>query len=150
MRLSIIDNGSLLGYTPCIDTKSHYLREASMLKLKRVLVFPLLSLVVFCVLSACGTAAGVPTGSSSSMIAVVAAENFYGNLVKQLGGNRVSVTSLLSDPNVDPHEYESNVQDGIAVSQAQVVVENGDGYDTWMDKLLSASPNANRFVITAS
>ena len=122
-----------------------------MLKLKRVLIFPLLALVVFCALSACsGTSAGVPTGSSSSVIAVVAAENFYGDLVKQLGGSHVSVRSLLSDPSVDPHEYESNVQDGIAVSEAQIVIENGGGYDTWMDKLLSASPNANRFVITAS
>src|SRR5947209_18012735 len=106
-----------------------------MLKLKRVLIFPLLALVVFCALSACsGTSAGVPTGSSSSVIAVVAAENFYGDLVKQLGGSHVSVRSLLSDPSVDPHEYESNVQDGIAVSEAQIVIENGDGYDTWMDK----------------
>jgi len=77
----------------------------------------------------------------------VAAENFYGDIVKQLGGNHVAVTSILSDPNVDPHEYESNVQNGIAVSKAQLVIENGGGYDDWMDKLLSASPNSNRVVL---
>ena len=59
----------------------------------------------------------------------------------------MSVTSILSDPNVDPHEYESNVQDGIAIQKAQLVVENGIGYDTWMDKLLSASPNSGRVVL---
>jgi zinc/manganese transport system substrate-binding protein len=70
-------------------------------------------------------------------------------VIKQLGGSHVAVTSILSDPNVDPHEYESNVQDGIAIQKAQLVVENGLGYDTWMDKLLSASPNSNRVVLVA-
>ena len=70
-------------------------------------------------------------------------------LRKQLGGNKVSVTSILSDPNVDPHEYESDVQDGIAITNANIVIENGLEYDTWMDKLLSASPNPDRIVITA-
>src|SRR5579864_5688548 len=58
--------------------------------------------------SACGNAA--TPSSSSGVINVVAAENFYGDVVKQLGGSHVAVTSILSDPNVDPHEYESNVQ----------------------------------------
>jgi zinc/manganese transport system substrate-binding protein len=82
-------------------------------------------------------------------IKIVAAEDFYGNIAQQLGGDKVSVTSILSDPNVDPHEYESNVQDGIAITNASIVIENGLQYDTWMDKLLSASPNVNRIVLTA-
>jgi len=85
----------------------------------------------------------------SGAIRVVAAEDFYGNIAQQLGGEKVSVTSILSDPNVDPHEYESDVQDGIAITNANIVIENGLQYDTWMDKLLSASPNANRIVLTA-
>jgi zinc/manganese transport system substrate-binding protein len=85
----------------------------------------------------------------AAAVKVVAAENFYGDVIKQLGGVHVQVTSILSDPNVDPHEYESNVQDSIAVSQANLVVENGLDYDSWMDKLLSASPNANRVVLVA-
>jgi zinc/manganese transport system substrate-binding protein len=88
--------------------------------------------------------------SGSQMIHVVAAENFYGDIIKQLGGNHVAVTSILSDPNVDPHEYESNVQDSIAISKADIVMKNGDDYDTWMDKLLSASPNKNRVVLTGA
>lgn len=85
--------------------------------------------------------------NSSQTIRVVAAENFYGDIAQQLGGSHVQVKSILSDPNVDPHEYESSVQDGIAISNAQLVIENGDNYDTWMDKLLSASPNKQRTVL---
>lgn len=86
-------------------------------------------------------------GTPNGKLQVVAAENFYGDIARQLGGNNVQVTSILSDPNVDPHEYESNVQDGVAISHADIVIENGDDYDTWMDKLLSASPNKNRTVL---
>jgi zinc/manganese transport system substrate-binding protein len=99
-----------------------------------------------------GNAGGGPGGAganSSGTIKIVAAENFYGNIAQQLGGSKVSVTSILSDPNVDPHEYESDVQDGIAITNANIVIENGLEYDTWMDKLLSASPNPNRILITA-
>jgi len=106
--------------------------------------------------SACGgpisTANGSTTSApgSSKTLNVVAAENFYGDVVKQLGGSHVTVLSILSDPNADPHEYESNVQDAKAISTADLVIKNGDGYDAWMDKLLSASPNANRVVLTGS
>ncbi|HWY79263.1 MAG TPA: zinc ABC transporter substrate-binding protein [Candidatus Sulfotelmatobacter sp.] len=90
-----------------------------------------------------------PTPSSTT-IQIVAAENFYGDIAKQLGGDKVQIMSILSDPNADPHEYESSVKDAKAVSTAQIVIKNGDGYDTWMDKLLSASPNANRVVLTGT
>ena len=103
-------------------------------------------------LSACAPTANVsdPTNVSAGVISVVAAENFYGSIAQQIGGAHVSVTSILSDPNVDPHEYESNVQNAIAVSNARLVIENGDGYDAWMDKLLSASPNPKRVVLIAA
>jgi zinc/manganese transport system substrate-binding protein len=84
---------------------------------------------------------------NNSKVQVVAAENFYGDIVKQLGGEHVSVTSILSNPNVDPHEYESDVQNALAVTNANVVIENGLDYDTWMDKLLSASPNKTRILL---
>ncbi|QBD74605.1 ABC transporter substrate-binding protein [Ktedonosporobacter rubrisoli] len=108
-------------------------------------------IIVF-LLSACGsTASGTNTNTASSNqpISVVAAENFYGDIVKQLGGNQVNVTSILSDPNVDPHEYETTPKDAMAVAQAQLVIENGGGYDSWLDKLLSSSPNQNRIVLKA-
>jgi zinc/manganese transport system substrate-binding protein len=84
---------------------------------------------------------------AAGRINVVAAENFYGNIVAQLGGDKVSVTSILTDPNVDPHEYESSVEDARAIARAQIVIENSGGYDDWMDKLLSASPAGTRVLL---
>jgi zinc/manganese transport system substrate-binding protein len=94
-----------------------------------------------------GAAFGAAGGAK--LINVVAAENFYGNIAGQLGGERVRVTSILSDPNVDPHEYESSVNDAKAVAGADLVIENGGGYDDWMDKLLSGSPSGRRIVLKA-
>jgi zinc/manganese transport system substrate-binding protein len=103
----------------------------------------LLSCCLF-LLSACGS----PTSASSNgIVKVVAAENFYGDLARQLGGSHVSVTSILSNPNVDPHTYQSNVQTGITVSQSNLVIENGGGYDDWMDKILAGSPNSSRLLL---
>jgi len=104
-------------------------------------------------LASCSATAAQPTVSGSSTpasIPVVAAENFYGDIVQQLGAGHVSVRSILSDPNVDPHEYESNLQDSIAVSGAALVIENGADYDTWMEKLLAASPSSSRIVLVAA
>ncbi len=106
-----------------------------------VLLFSALGLV-----SACSSTSSASNGGSH-VINVVAAENFYGNIVKQIGGSHVSVTSILSDPNVDPHEYQSNVQTGLKVSQANLVIENGNGYDDWMDKILAGSPNSSRLLL---
>src|SRR6266581_3014107 len=106
--------------------------------------------ILFLLLSACsGGSAGSTTPSSSTVINVLAAENFYGDIVKQLGGKFVGVTSIISNPNVDPHEYESSVKTAIQVSKAQLVIENSGGYDDWMDKILSGSPNSNRLVLKA-
>lgn len=99
--------------------------------------------------SACNSSASSTTSTSSKTINVVAAENFYGDIVKQLGGSNVSVTSILSDPNVDPHEYQSNFQDTKAIKNADLVIENGGDYDSWIDQLLSAQSNAHRTVLTA-
>src|SRR5580704_7348902 len=76
--------------------------------------------------------------SSSGVIQVVAAENFWGSIASQIGGTHVNVLSIVSDPNADPHEYESNTTDARAVADADYVIVNGAGYDSWMDKLLSA------------
>lgn len=107
----------------------------------------LLPLFLFGLLSACG---GAPsTSQANAKIRVVAAENFYGDIASQLGGRAISVTSVLSDPSVDPHEYQSNVRTGLAVSRANLVIENGAGYDDWMDKILAAAPEEGRLLLTA-
>jgi zinc/manganese transport system substrate-binding protein len=87
------------------------------------------------------------THSAGGKIAAVAGENFYGDLVARIGGDRVSVTSIISDPNVDPHSYETNTQNAEAVADATLVVENGLGYDAFLDRLLGASPRSDRKLI---
>src|SRR5665213_1546313 len=85
--------------------------------------------------------------TTSGKLQVVAAENFWGSIVSQIGGSHVQVLSVVSDPNADPHEYESDTADARAVSTANYVIENDVGYDSWMDKLLSAGGNSNRKVL---
>ena len=119
-----------------------------MSKVRGTFLFFILVIPLFCSLAACTPAS--PGSNTSTAIPVVATENFYGDIFKQLGGSHVLVTSILSDPNADPHEYESSVQDALAVSKASIVIENGADYDSWMDKLLSASPNSNRIVLVAA
>ena len=85
--------------------------------------------------------------SSSHTIQIVAAENFWGSLISQLGGTHVNVISIVSDPNADPHEYESSTTNAREVADADYVIENGAGYDSWVDKLLSAGGNPNRKIL---
>jgi len=80
-------------------------------------------------------------------INVVAGENEYGDVIGQIGGSHVSVLSVLSNPNADPHTYEASTTIAAAVARAQLIVVNGLGYDDFMTKLESASPSANRVVI---
>ena len=85
------------------------------------------------------TTSSASSGSKSSKpIQIVAAENFWGSLISQLGGMHVNVTSIVSDPNTDPHEYEANPSDAIAIANAKFVIVNGAGYDTWALDLIAA------------
>jgi len=86
-------------------------------------------------------------GTSSKMVNIVAAENFYGDISTQLCAGHCNITSIISDPNADPHEYESDTGDAKAIAGAQLVIENGVGYDDFMDKLMSASPSSSRIVV---
>jgi zinc/manganese transport system substrate-binding protein len=87
------------------------------------------------------------TASSSGVIQIVAAENFWGSLISQLGGTHVHVLSIVTDPNADPHEYESNAADAIAIANARLVIVNGAGYDTWALQLISASNTPGQIVL---
>lgn len=88
--------------------------------------------------------------AKSQTLNVVAAESVYGNIVAQIGGAHVAVTSILDDPNADPHLYEPGTSNALAVAKAKVVIQNGLGYDALMSRLESASPNSHRNVITIS
>ncbi len=85
--------------------------------------------------------------TQGNVIQVVAAENFWGSLVSQLGGTHVNVTSVISDPNADPHEYSSNPAVAREISCAQFVIVNGAGYDTWALSFTSVSNNPNQKVL---
>jgi len=84
-----------------------------------------------------------------SGVQVVAAENTYGDLVQQIAGIHAHVLSIISDPNVDPHEYEANVDNARQIADADIIIENGSGYDTWLDKLMATTQNSKRILITA-
>jgi zinc/manganese transport system substrate-binding protein len=88
--------------------------------------------------------------AQNAPIPVVAAENFYGDVVKQVGGARVAVTSILSNPDQDPHLFEASPKTARDLHRAALVVYNGADYDPWMDKLLAASNNDKRVVIVAA
>ena len=95
---------------------------------------------------------GLPAGRGSvsavvGQIPVVAGENFWGDIVRQIGGGRVAVRSIISDPNADPHEYEASASDAAAVAQARLVVGNGLGYDSFLDKMVTANPATGRVVL---
>ncbi len=81
---------------------------------------------------------------------VVAAENFYGDLAKQVGGKAVTVTSILSNPDQDPHLFEADPSTARALKAAKVVVSNGIDYDPWMEKLTAADPSPGRADIVAA
>jgi zinc/manganese transport system substrate-binding protein len=84
---------------------------------------------------------------SSPQIQVVAAENFWGSLVSQLGGSQVNVTSIVTDPNADPHEYESSPADARAIAAASFIIVNGAGYDTWALDIIAADNNPKQVVV---
>src|ERR1700757_4823553 len=85
---------------------------------------------------------------AAAQIHVVAAENFWGSIAAQLGGSRVQVTSVITSPATDPHDYEPTAVDARTLAGAQMVIVNGIGYDPWAPKLLAANPVDGRLVLT--
>ncbi len=110
-----------------------------------------LSLIVALVLSGL-TAAVFTTGSASagskpSLIIAIGAENEYANVLSQIGGKYVSVSAILKNPNTDPHTFEASPSVAEEVSKAQLIVQNGVGYDSFMNNIEAASPNSKRQLI---
>jgi zinc/manganese transport system substrate-binding protein len=136
------------------------------LRLSRTTLVVAITLVIAWSLAACnGAATPSPSsaGASSAVgspaigggapvdsgppLAVIGTENFYADLLTQIGGPRVRATSFLNDPNADPHAFESSPQDAALVADASLVIVNGLGYDDFMQQLLGASTKPNRVVI---
>ena len=95
-------------------------------------------------LSASLAACGIPAAANDGKLNVVVAENFWGSIAAQVGGDHVAVTSIINNPNADPHDYEATAADARAVADAQYVVVNGAGYDAWAQQLIDANPSADR------
>jgi zinc/manganese transport system substrate-binding protein len=119
-------------------------------------------------LSACGTSnssneegtgdsgavtGGTGAGASSSTVSVVASTDVWGDVVRQvagpLAGTKIQITSIITNPAADPHSYEANTQNLLALSQANLVVENGGGYDDFVDSMLKSANNASATVLDA-
>jgi zinc/manganese transport system substrate-binding protein len=89
----------------------------------------------------------LPASASVPGVRVVAAENFWGSIARQLGGRRATVTSIITSPAQDPHAYEPTAADARTMAEAQLAVVNGVGYDPWATRLLAANPVDGRTVL---
>ncbi len=101
---------------------------------------------------ACFGLAASPAWSQAARgpVPVVAAENFYGDIAQQIGGPGVKVTSMLSNPDQDPHLFEASPSVARGISAARIVIYNGIDYDPWMEKLLRAARNPNRKTVVVA
>jgi zinc/manganese transport system substrate-binding protein len=100
----------------------------------------------------CGSGTEAPTGAppaEDQTLPVVASTNVYGSIVEAVGGDRVSVLSLIDDPAADPHSYETTPADAAAVAKARLVVVNGGGYDDFLTRLVETSGTAPTVVDVA-
>ncbi|MBC6462169.1 zinc ABC transporter substrate-binding protein, partial [Actinomadura sp. HBU206391] len=102
-------------------------------------------------LSACGNSPGSASGGSapagSTPVSVVASTNVYGDIAEQIGGDKVKITSIISDPAQDPHSYEADTQNQLELSKAKIVIENGGGYDDFIDTMLKTTKNPSAEVL---
>jgi len=108
-----------------------------------------LVLAVLALTSACSTTAGTTASAGGGsgdgrVVQVVAAENFWGSIAAQLGGSHARVTSIISNPDTDPHSYEPTTSDARTLTTAQLAIVNGIGYDGWADKLLATNADSGR------
>ena len=97
--------------------------------------------------SAGGPAGAGSSGGSGQVITAAASIDAWGSILAQLGGSHVKTTSIITNPNTDPHDYEPTPKDGVVIAKAALFVENGVGYDSWAAKAVAANPDPNRQVI---
>ena len=115
----------------------------------KYLIAAFLSLVLIGT-TACQPKIGQTDTVTGGVIQVVAAENFWGSIATQLGGTHVNVISIVTDPNADPHEFETNTADALDFAHANYVILNGAGYDTWGQKLVAANPSNGRKLLNVA
>jgi zinc/manganese transport system substrate-binding protein len=112
------------------------------------LAVPAAAAVLAVLMAGCGSSSSASSSpSSSATISAVGAENEYANVIEQIGGKYVKVSAIESNPNTDPHTFEASPSVAQTVSGASLLIENGVGYDAYMEKIESASPSSARKVI---
>jgi zinc/manganese transport system substrate-binding protein len=112
---------------------------------RRAAVLAALLSAAVMLLAGCGSIGTDPVGGK---VRVVAAENFWGSIARQIGGTHAGVTSIIVNPAQDPHSYEPTTNDARAMAMAQLAIVNGVGYDPWAPKLLAANPVDGRVTLT--
>jgi len=114
-------------------------------RLRRYGISALVAVIVSVLLAGCGAGSSAPP--ANGRIVAVGAENQYANVISQIGGQYVAVTAVERNPNTDPHTFEASPSVAQVVSAARLVVQNGVGYDAFMNKIEAASPSSERRVI---
>jgi len=122
-------------------------RNDGSIRRSRLLVAATLALGGAVALAGCSGSANSSPTSSTGKLQVAAAENFWGSIAAQLGGERVAVSSIIVNPNTDPHSYEPTASDGVTFATSQMAIVNGIGYDGWASKLLAANPSGGRVTL---
>jgi zinc/manganese transport system substrate-binding protein len=113
------------------------------MRLRTILVVVLICAAALLLGSGCG-GTSQSQAASRGRLRVVAAENFWGSIASQLGGSKVSVQSMIVNPNTDPHSYEPTAGDARTLAGARLAIVNGIGYDTWASRLIAANPVTGR------
>jgi len=113
---------------------------------KRPLLAIALTAAAALALTGC-SAASSGSSADDGKVRIVASTNVYGDIATTVAGDAARVTSIMDDPAQDPHSFEASAQNQLAISKADVVIENGGGYDDFMDTMLKAAPNSDREVL---
>lgn len=111
------------------------------------LVGAVVGAVALVTLAACGSSAD--DASSGATISIVASTNVYGDIASHVAGDHAEVTSIIDNPNTDPHDYEASTRNMLAVERADIVIENGGGYDPFMQTLRDGADNSDAEVLDA-
>ncbi|MDJ0356284.1 zinc ABC transporter substrate-binding protein [Paenarthrobacter sp. PH39-S1] len=115
---------------------------------RKLIAVPLLAVATVLTLVGCSSADAQRTAASGT-INVVASTDVWGSIAQTIGGDHVAVTSIIDDPAKDPHQYEANAQNQLALSKADVIVENGGGYDDFVNTMITAARNESAVRLNA-
>lgn len=118
---------------------------APRVRLRRAVTLVGLAALVAAALTGCGSAAS--SGASGGALRIVASTSVYADIARQVAGKHATVTSFISDPSADPHSYQATAQDQLDLARSDFVIENGGGYDNFMNAMRASSPNKKAAVL---